>query len=136
MTAIRRATEWNRKFWRRAPILPPQAWYDSEFSKFRCSSHLYQISIKMPHRDDVPRSCGPRLSTRSTWRGGSGRREPRGTPPENPGPQDLGKPPPVAWANRRSASEIVDDRILALGHCDSALLPAERPVSSVLNSSR
>ncbi len=53
----------------------------------------------MTHRDGFPR-----LSARSAWRGGAGHREPRGTPPES-----LGKPPSVARANRRRASESFDD---------------------------
>ncbi len=43
----------------------------------------------MTHRDGFPR-----FSARSVWRGDAGHREPRATPPESPGSQDLGKPPP------------------------------------------
>ena len=53
----------------------------------------------MTHRDGFPR-----LSARSAWRGDAGHRKPCGTPSESPG-----KPPPVARANRRRASESLDD---------------------------
>ncbi len=54
----------------------------------------------MTHRDGFPR-----LSARSPWRGDAGHRKPRATlsalGPESPGSQDMGKPPPVARANRQ-----------------------------------
>ncbi len=53
----------------------------------------------MTHRDGFPR-----ISARSAWRGDAGHRKPRATQPES-----LGKPPPVAQANRRRASESLDD---------------------------
>ncbi len=66
----------------------------------------------MTHRDGFPG-----FSARSVWRGDAGHRKPCGTPSapgaESLGPQDLGKPPPVARANRqwasRRASESLDD---------------------------
>ncbi len=53
----------------------------------------------MTHRDGFPRR-----SARSAWRGDAGHRKPRGTTSES-----LGKPPPVAQANRRRASESLAD---------------------------
>ncbi len=53
----------------------------------------------MTHRDGFPR-----LSARSAWRGDAGHRKPCATPSES-----LGKPPPVGQANRRRASESLDD---------------------------
>ncbi len=53
----------------------------------------------MTHRDGFPR-----LSARSAWRGDAGHRKPCATQPES-----LGKPPPVGQANRRRASESLDD---------------------------
>ena len=58
----------------------------------------------MTHRDGFPR-----LSARSAWRGDAGHRKPPATPSES-----LGKPPPVAranrqWAIRRRASESLAD---------------------------
>ncbi len=53
----------------------------------------------MTHRDGFPR-----LSARSAWRGDAGHSQPCGTPSES-----LGKPPPVGQANRRRASESLDD---------------------------
>ena len=53
----------------------------------------------MTHRDGFPR-----LSARSAWRSDAGHRKPCATPSES-----LGKPPPVGQANRRRASESLDD---------------------------
>ncbi len=53
----------------------------------------------MTHRDGFPR-----FSARSAWRGDAGHREPCVTRSES-----LGKPPPVAQANRRRASESLAD---------------------------
>ncbi len=53
----------------------------------------------MTHRDGFPR-----LSVRSAWRGDARHRKPCGTPSES-----LGKQPPVGQANRRRASESLDD---------------------------
>ncbi len=53
----------------------------------------------MTHRDGFPR-----LSARSAWRGDAGHRKPCATPSES-----LGKPSPVGQANRRRASESLDD---------------------------
>ncbi len=61
----------------------------------------------MTHRDGFPQFFGQRFSARSAWRGGAGHREPCGTPPETPGPQDWGKPPAVARANRRGRREAL-----------------------------
>ncbi len=58
----------------------------------------------MTHRDGFPR-----FSARSAWRGDAGHREPW-APSQSHGPSEsLGKPPPVARANRRRASENFDD---------------------------
>ncbi len=65
----------------------------------------------MTHRDGVPR-----FSARSVWRGDAGHREPCGTPPEN-----LGKPPPVARANRRGRREA-----LTMSHIACGSPPAQR----------
>ncbi len=53
----------------------------------------------MTHRDGFPR-----FSARSAWRSDAGHRKPCATPSES-----LGKPPPVAQANRRRASENLAD---------------------------
>ncbi len=59
----------------------------------------------MTHRDGFPR-----LSARSAWRGDAGHRKPCVTPSTSTGPSEsLGKPPPVGQANRRRASESLDD---------------------------
>ncbi len=65
----------------------------------------------MTHRDGFPR-----ISARSAWRGDAGHRKPRATSSES-----LGKPPPVAQANRRRASESLDDPSSA-----AAALPLRR----------
>ena len=58
----------------------------------------------MTHRDGFPR-----LSARSAWRGDAGHRKPC-APSESYGqPESLGKPPSVAQANRRRASESLAD---------------------------
>ncbi len=64
----------------------------------------------MTHRDGFPR-----LSARSAWRGDAGHREPRGTPSETPGSQDMGKPPPVARANRRGRRQALPMPRIARG---------------------
>ncbi len=53
----------------------------------------------MTHRDGFPK-----YSARSAWRGDAGHRKPCATPSES-----LGKPPSVGQANRRKASESLDD---------------------------
>ncbi len=58
----------------------------------------------MTHRDGFPR-----LSARSAWRGDAGHRKPC-APSESYGPSEsLGKPLPVARANRRRVSESLAD---------------------------
>ncbi len=58
----------------------------------------------MTHRDGFPR-----LSARSAWRSDAGHRKPC-APSESYGPSEsLGKSPSVAQANRRRASESLDD---------------------------
>ncbi len=64
----------------------------------------------MTHRDGFPR-----LSARSAWRGGAGHREPHGTLSENPRLEAWGKPPPVAWANRRGRREALPMPHIACG---------------------
>ncbi len=59
----------------------------------------------MTHRDGFPR-----FSARSAWRGDAGHRKPCGTPSES-----LGKPPPVARANRRRASGSLEMPRIARG---------------------
>ncbi len=71
----------------------------------------------MTHRDGFPR-----FSARSAWRGDAGHRKPRapstriGTP-ESLGPQDLGKPPPVARAGL-TKGEVDDDRSPRAAMCE------------------
>ncbi len=65
----------------------------------------------MAHRDGFPR-----LSARSAWRGGVRHRKPPATPPEN-----LGKPPSVARANRRGRREA-----LTMTHIVCGSPPARR----------
>ncbi len=84
---------------------------------------LYQRSLLLTHRNGFPR-----FSARSAWRGGAGHREPCGTLPESPGPQDLGKPPPVARANRRGRREA-----LPMTHIASGSPPA-RPLARQIAS--
>ncbi len=57
----------------------------------------------MTHRDSFPR-----LSARSAWRGDAGHRKPRATRSES-----LGKPPPVAQANRQWAVLVLASESLA-----------------------
>ncbi len=54
----------------------------------------------MTHRDGFPR-----LSARSAWRGDAGHRKPCGTPVRKPWEAAV----PVGQANRRRASESLDD---------------------------
>ncbi len=74
----------------------------------------------MIHRDGFPR-----LSARSAWRSDAAHRKPRATPPapgpESPRPQNLGKPPSVARANRRGRREALTMPRIARG-----LPPARR----------
>ncbi len=58
----------------------------------------------MTHRDGFPRRAA-----RSAGRSDAGHRKPCATQSESPSLQDLGKPPPVAQANRRRASASLDD---------------------------
>jgi hypothetical protein len=64
----------------------------------------------------TPRDGFPRFSARSVWRGDAGHREPRVTPPES-----LGKPPPVARANRRGRRKA-----LPMPHIARGFPPARR----------
>ncbi len=57
----------------------------------------------MTHRDGFPHASRLGFSARSAWRGDAGHRKPCGTQPESPGLRALGKPPPVARANRQWA---------------------------------
>ncbi len=58
----------------------------------------------MTHRDGFPR-----LSARSAWRGDAGHRKARAPSQSYGQPESFGKPPPGAQANRRRASESLDD---------------------------
>ncbi len=69
----------------------------------------------MTHRDGFPHASRLGFSARSAWRGDSGHRKPRGTPLESPGLKALGKPPPVARANRRGRRETLTMPRIACG---------------------
>ncbi len=71
----------------------------------------------MTHRDGFPR-----FSARSAWRGDAGHREPCGTPPESPRPQDLGKPP----CRSRGRTAGVRREALPLSHIACGSPPARR----------
>ncbi len=62
----------------------------------------------MTHRDGFPHASRLGFSARSAWRGDAGHRKPRSPStsigPSAPGAESLGKPPPVAWANRQRAT--------------------------------
>ncbi len=58
----------------------------------------------MTHRDGFPR-----LLARSAWRGDAAHRKPRAPSKSHATSESLGKPPPVAQANRRRASESLAD---------------------------
>ncbi len=55
----------------------------------------------MTHRDGFPR-----LSAMSAWRGDAGHRKPRAPSQSHAPPESLGKPPPVAQANRQRAESV------------------------------
>ena len=56
----------------------------------------------MVPKDGFPQSFGQRNSTRSAWRDCPGHCKTRDTP-SAPWQECIGKPPPVAWVNRRRA---------------------------------
>ena len=76
---------------------------------------LYQRSLVMPHRDGFPHALRLGFSARSAWRGDAGHREPCGTLSESPSLEAWGKPPPVAWANRRGRREALTMPRIARG---------------------
>ncbi len=83
------------------PVMAVQSRTDRRSKRARA---LYQGALIMTHRDGFPR-----LSARSAWRSDAGHRQPC-APSQSYGPSEsLGKPPPVARASRRSASESLAD---------------------------
>ncbi len=70
----------------------------------------------MTHRDGFPR-----FSARSAWRGDAGHRKPCGTPSES-----LGKPPPVAQANRQWANRWGRRKALTMSRIARGFPPTRR----------